>query len=225
MMSLPDLPQFVPIFPLPDHVLLVGLPTPYRVFEPRYRALVDDLLGREPSDRWLGVPRLSPGWQSDYEASPAFNSIAAVGLVRNIRPLDDGQFMIIIEGLIRCSLSEVESKFPYRLARPTQRGDLPNTLSEENQATGIATVLRHVDLLRQRLGPSGSLFKPLIDNQSDPIALVDRLGAALLSDLDVRQSFLEAQRLSERISLLQRGLAALLDLSDKSKQNWDPSIN
>ncbi len=38
------LPRSVPVFPLPDHVFLPGVPVPYRIFEPRYRALVRDLL-------------------------------------------------------------------------------------------------------------------------------------------------------------------------------------
>ena len=32
----------VPLFPLPGHVLLPGLPVPFLIFEPRYRALVSD---------------------------------------------------------------------------------------------------------------------------------------------------------------------------------------
>ena len=38
-----QLPLSIPIFPLPDHVLLPAIPTAYRIFEPRYRALVVDL--------------------------------------------------------------------------------------------------------------------------------------------------------------------------------------
>ena len=41
------LPNEVPLFPLPDHVFLPSIQAPYRVFEPRYRALVDALLERE----------------------------------------------------------------------------------------------------------------------------------------------------------------------------------
>lgn len=219
------LPKVVPVFPLPDHVLLIGLPTPYRVFEPRYRALVDDLLGREPADRWLAVPRLSPGWRNDYEGSPAYNAIAALGLVRNIRPLDDGQFMIVVEGICRCRLVESNSTSPYRMACPIEYADAPSAISDSNRDGAIADILQLVDRVRQRLGPHGSIVKPLVENQSDPGALIDRLGAALISDTEVRQSFLESQQLAERIQLLQRSLMTLLDLADRGPQNWQPSIN
>ena len=39
-------PEVVGLFPLADHVFLPGFPSPYRVFERRYRELVEDLLKR-----------------------------------------------------------------------------------------------------------------------------------------------------------------------------------
>ena len=71
------LPALVPLFPLPDHALLIGVPASYRVFEPRYRALVDDLLGIDDHEqRWLAIPQLAEGWQSDYFGAPAIRSCA-----------------------------------------------------------------------------------------------------------------------------------------------------
>jgi Lon protease-like protein len=220
-----QLPEVVPLFPLPDHVLLVGLPTPYRIFEPRYRALVDALLERPPSQRWLAVPRLEPGWQGDYEGAPAFSALAVTALVRNIRPLEDGQFMIIVEGMTRCRLEEVPSEHPYRMARPLSLDDLPDQATADEIAAQLTVVMGQVDKLCQRLGPRAAILRPIIDNRADIQALVDRLGAALLGDLELRQAFLETLRVSERLDLLHRGLLSLLEIKLPPRQHWDPSTN
>ena len=68
--SLP-LPSTVPIFPLGNHVLLPGLPMPYRLFEPRYLALGQMLLGLPTQARWLCIPCLTGNWQASYHEAPA----------------------------------------------------------------------------------------------------------------------------------------------------------
>lgn len=217
-----DLPDLVPVFPLPDHVLLIGVPMPYRIFEPRYRELVDDLLGREPADRLVAVPRLSAGWEDDYHGNPAFVPIAVVGLVRNIRPLADGQFLVVIEGVQRCHLDERPSDHPYRLAHPdpiADQGEDPAVI-----AAGVHGLLGQVERLRARLGKRGEALGMLIGETSDQGALVDRLGAALLGDLGDRQTFLEARRMSDRIALIRRSLDAVL-AQLRSPIRWDPSPN
>ncbi len=219
-----DVPDQVPLFPLPDHVLLLGLPTPYRIFEPRYRALVDDLLGREPMERWLAIPRLTAGWQGQYHGTPPIQPLCAVGKVRNVRPLEDGQFLVVVEGLMRCSLAELPSDQPWRLARPTMLEDQPDSDPEDARA-GVSRVLALVDDLRRRLGPRGDALAPLVQNVSDERALVDRLGAALLGDIETRQLFLEARRLGERVAILQRGLASVLDPSIGPTRLHGPSAN
>ncbi len=36
----------------------------------------------------VSMPRLSPGWQADYQSAPAFHAFAAIALARNVRPLE-----------------------------------------------------------------------------------------------------------------------------------------
>ena len=38
-----DLPNIIPLFPLPNFVLFPGLSVPLRIFEPRYREMVGDV--------------------------------------------------------------------------------------------------------------------------------------------------------------------------------------
>lgn len=196
-----DLPTQVPLFPLPNQVLLIGVPVLYRVFEPRYRALVDDLLGlSDPADRWLAIPGLAEGWQSDYYGNPPILTCAAVARVRSIRPSSHGEFEIIVEGLARCDLHEVPSAQPYRLARPTPRPDEP--VDDTEVAHHLDDLLGHVGVLLRSLGDRAQRLAQVINENAPPEDLVDCLGAVMLGDHQRRQYFLEQRNLIARIDLL-----------------------
>ena len=66
--------RLIPLFPLPGVVLFPGAEMRLHVFELRYRTMVRDALSGE---RLIALATLSPGWERDYEASPAFHSLGA----------------------------------------------------------------------------------------------------------------------------------------------------
>ena len=57
----------LPIFPLPNCVLLPGGLLPLHVFEPRYRELTRDCLA---THHLMGVARLRPGYEQTYYGNP-----------------------------------------------------------------------------------------------------------------------------------------------------------
>jgi len=196
-----EIPAQIPLFPLPDNVLLIGVPALYRAFEPRYRALVDSLLEQnDPRQRWLAIPRLVDGWQQDYYGAPPFHPCVALAQVRNIRPASQGEFELVVEGIVRCDLAEIRSHHPYRLARPTLRTDEP--VDAEQLALHVHDLLGHVGMVLRVLGDRGQRLAQVIDEQAEPGELVDRLGAALLGDHRLRQDFLEQRSLIARTDLL-----------------------
>lgn len=119
------LPDVIPIFPLPNVVLFPQVFLPLHVFEPRYRAMVSDVL---EGDRIIGMTLLTPGWETDYEGRPAVFPIGCAGLVTHAERLDDGRFNIILRGLEKFRVIEEDTSKPYRLARvealdePSSRG-------------------------------------------------------------------------------------------------------
>lgn len=96
-----ELLRAVPIFPLPNAVLLPGMVLPLNVFEPRYLELVDHALA---GSQHIGVPLLRPGYENDYEARPEIESIFGVGRLTSHQRLPDGRRFIRLAGARRLRL-------------------------------------------------------------------------------------------------------------------------
>ena len=90
--------QALPIFPLPNAVLLPGMVLPLNVFEPRYLDLVDHVLDH---GQYIGVPLLRPGFEDAYEDAPAVEQVFGVGRLLSHQPLPDGRRFIRLEGMRR----------------------------------------------------------------------------------------------------------------------------
>jgi uncharacterized protein len=188
----------VPLFPLPGHVLLPGLPVPFTIFEPRYRALISDLLQRPAEARWLAVPRITPGHETSAAGSPPLVPVVAAARLAAVNELPDGRFLIAVIGEGRWHLHELESDRPYRLAQlvrmpePTAMTDLPER---------VAGAVRRV--LGSRTAVSDEIHAMLDIGRHDASAVLDRLAALSLVDPDLRQRYLEAGSAHCRLRVLE----------------------
>lgn len=213
-------PDVLPLFPLPDHVLLPGVPVPFRIFEPRYRRLVADLEEMQEDERWLVVPRLADGWKTDYHGRPQVLPVAAAARLVRVEPLDEAESLIVVEGVLRIRLEEIPSTKPYRLAH---WAPLPDEGSP-SEATLIAAeqVLAKVRVLARRVGDGAEQLTELAAGD-DRVFAADRLAALLLGDPDVRQRHLENRNATERLSEFVRHLTR--QLGPGAGGAWDFSRN
>jgi Lon protease-like protein len=108
------LPLVVPIFPLPNVVLFPHVFLPLHIFEPRYRAMVEDALA---GDRIIGMVLLRPGWEAFYEHRPEIYPIGCAGLITHSERLPDGRFNIVLRGLEKFRVLGESHERAYRLAR------------------------------------------------------------------------------------------------------------
>ncbi|HEX6008378.1 MAG TPA: LON peptidase substrate-binding domain-containing protein [Burkholderiales bacterium] len=92
------LPATLPLFPLPNVVLFPNVFLPLHIFEPRYRQMVSDALAGE---RMIGMVLLQPGYEPNYEGTPAVYEIGCAGLITHVERLGDGRFNIVLRGLER----------------------------------------------------------------------------------------------------------------------------
>ncbi|MDG1801472.1 MAG: LON peptidase substrate-binding domain-containing protein [Paracoccaceae bacterium] len=108
MMNFTDLPDTVPVFPLPGALLLPRARLPLHIFEPRYLAMIDDVL--KTSDRLIGMVQ-------PYEINGAerLHSIGCSGRLTSFSETEDGRYMITLAGMSRFRIkSELDGFQPYR---------------------------------------------------------------------------------------------------------------
>jgi ATP-dependent Lon protease len=103
----------VPVFPLPNVYLFPGCVMPLHIFEPRYRAMIDDLLDK-PGRMVMGT--ILEG-RVDSDGNPAVLGIGGLGEIGRHERLPDGRYLIWLVGLGRVRIEEVESPRPYRQVR------------------------------------------------------------------------------------------------------------
>src|SRR3954469_18173019 len=103
----------LPIFPLPNCVLLPGGLLPLHVFEPRYRDLTRDCLS---GNHLMGVARLRPGYETTYYGRPPVYERFGVGKIICSEELPDGRFALLLRGVARVELArELPQERSYRL--------------------------------------------------------------------------------------------------------------
>ena len=112
-----DLPEAIPVFPLPGALLLPRGQMPLNIFEPRYLAMVDDAL--RDGHRLIGMiqPDAAHGGAPD---KPALYKIGCVGRITQLAESGDGRYLIELTGIARF---RVEAELPvstlYRQCRVT----------------------------------------------------------------------------------------------------------
>jgi uncharacterized protein len=102
--------QVIPLFPL-GTPLFPGITLPLRVFEPRYRRLMRDLLVKRAEERtpgFFGVVAIRQGWEVEQVApAEALYDIGCTARLQSVRPLSDGGFRISTVGGDRFRLLDV----------------------------------------------------------------------------------------------------------------------
>lgn len=112
-----DLPPRIPLFPLRGAILLPRATLPLNVFEPRYLAMVDDVLS---GSRIIGIVQPATGDEPDespIDKSVGLRRVGCAGRVTAYQELDDGRLLITLTGIARYAvLDEATTADPYRVA-------------------------------------------------------------------------------------------------------------
>ncbi len=108
--SLVDLPESIPVFPLPGALLLPRARLPLNIFEPRYLAMLDDTL--KLSHRLIGM--IQPIAMPEGRSSGRLHQIGCAGRVTSFQETEDGRYLVTLSGVSRFRLIESQEGFtPY----------------------------------------------------------------------------------------------------------------
>lgn len=186
-----DLPEIIPLFPLPGALLLPRARLPLHIFEPRYLAMLDDSL--KTPGRLIGMiqPREGPGGEKRLSA------IGCAGRVTAFSETEDGRYMITLSGISRFRLrDEVQGFTPYRraevdwspFARDTGPAEDDPGLDRPALMARLARYFTH-----QRLGTDWDSLK-----EAEPELLINALSMLLPFPPEDKQALLEAPSLVTR---------------------------
>nr|WP_296069405.1 LON peptidase substrate-binding domain-containing protein [uncultured Actinoplanes sp.] len=206
----------LPVFPL-GTVLFPGLVLPLHIFEPRYRALVRELIASPADDPHefgvvtlrFGAEAAAPEAADDDEAEPApvgpedLYPVGCTAELRQVTELPDGRYDIMTVGRRRFTIRDVrQGSEPYLTAAVEWLPDeSPDDTAELLAPRALAAFRTYLELLR----PDSEVLDAV---PADPTVLSHLIAATAQLTTDERQALLAApdttSRLRAELKLLNR---------------------
>jgi Lon protease-like protein len=213
-----DLPEIIPVFPLPGALLLPRGQMPLNIFEPRYLAMVDDAL--RDGHRLIGM--IQPdAVHSDSEEKPNLFKVGCAGRITQLAESGDGRYLLQLTGVARFRVEqELDVLTAYRQCRVTFAPFADDFIARKGEDTvdRDALLAALTDFLR-----ANNLKTDWSSIESAPNeALVNAL--AMMSPYSVaeKQALLEAPDLKSRAEIL---IAATeIDLAKKKSSGGETPL-
>jgi len=193
--ALADLPEVIPVFPLPGALLLPRARLPLNIFEPRYLAMLDDALRSD--HRLIGM--VQPFENSGQP--PRLHAIGCAGRVTSLSETEDGRYLIALTGICRFRIrGELDGFTPYRRVRADWNDfaeDLGRGESDPrfDRETFLALLRRYFE--SAHLSSDWDAMR-----EAEPEMLINSLSMMCPFSVEERQALLEAPRLSDRCETL-----------------------
>ena len=203
-MTIPQvtLPEILPVFPLTGVLLLPGTVLPLHVFEPRYRAMVEDALG---ADRVFGMiqpfapqqdNRPLPGAENQ---KPDLYQVGCAGYIEKWEKLPDDRFFVELRGVNRFRFEkELSLQRGYRRVIADYQ-DFPDGTLHQDWRCDRQGVLEVLATYGQA---HGLQVKPEQAERFADLELVNLLSVSLPFHPAEKQALLEAATLEEREKVL-----------------------
>jgi ATP-dependent Lon protease len=100
-----------PIMPLADFVFFPHTVQPLHIFEPRYLEMLQDCLTTE---HLLTIPLQKETQAEKTGQPPPFHEIATMGYINRAERLEDDTYQVLVTGLVKVQVVEVDSTKAYR---------------------------------------------------------------------------------------------------------------
>ena len=199
----------VRLFPLPNLVVFPHVMQPLHIFEPRYRAMLEEALA---DDQLIAMALLAPGWESDYEGRPPLRPVGCLCRVATHQRTPDGSYNVLLLGLRRM---KIEHELPpHKLFREAQVELLSDAYPPDDEAAREALQHKLLESFKRVLPKIPEAQEQLDQLLGQTISLgmlTDIVSYTLDSDLDFKYEMLSepsvnarAKQLLERLSRARR---------------------
>ena len=196
----------MPMFPL-GSVLFPSLVLPLHIFEPRYRALVRDVLD---GDGEFGVCLIARG--AEVGGEDVRTDVGTVARVHEAQELPDGRWGVVAVGVRRIRVDRWLPDDPYPRAEVSDLPDPPPSIAE------VALLPDVVTKLRTALGKAAEVGDPVgpatVDIATDPVLASHQVSAlAPIATLD-QHALLAAGTVGLRLARLDDLLDDAIEVLD-----------
>jgi Lon protease-like protein len=210
------LPDVLAVFPLTGVMLLPGTVLPLHIFEPRYRAMVEDAL--EAGKVFGMIQPFTP--QDDNRGpqpgaanmAPDLYKVGCAGYIEKWEKLSDGRFFLQLKGVNRFRFSEeLELQRGYRRVKALYQ-DFPDAVLQESWHCDRAALLEALAIYGKA---NGMQVKPEQAEKFSDLELINLLAVSLPFHPAEKQALLEAHELQDRekilVDLLRLGAGSIDD--------------
>ena len=217
-----QIPQVIPIFPLPRTVLMPGEVLPLHIFEPRYRDMVRDALA---SHMVIGMVEALPDSKTVDPGAGAVRNVGSVGFIAHHQELPDGRYMLWLLGLERFQIDEeLVADTPYRQVRVSY---LPADESDQRLA-GIQPLRQELKILLPQLVKIDDTTRDLLTGQIKEISDTQLIALAcqiLEMPSHRKQQVLETNSVVDRFLMVYEDVYRNLDVNPDFDQIEDSQLN
>ncbi len=189
------LPAEIAVMTLPELTFFPQALLPLHIFEPRYRAMLADVLD---THRMFAVAKLAPRDDPSDPETPC--RVSTVGMIRACQQADDGTSNLLIQGLVRVRIESIVREEPYRLIKVKALVSEPGAKPAENEA--LRRQLNKLLAAKQKLsGKTSVQLGQYLQEIDDPEIFVDVAAFNLCEDHRLKQRLLETLNLNTRLRL------------------------
>ena len=188
---------------LPDAVLFPHALLPLHIFEPRYQAMLADVLGGR---RVFVVARLDPE-AAAIPGQETSHRVASAGIIRACQRNADGTSDLLLQGFCRVEILDLLRTAPYpciavRPLLPVAGGTMAELRALRDRAARLFELKRQLGL------PLPADMLQLVQGIEDPDAYADLSAFALCEGSAFKQRLLETLATKPRLLAIARQLRA-----------------
>jgi ATP-dependent Lon protease len=198
------LPDEVPVMTLPEVAFFPQALMPLHIFEPRYRAMLRDVLA---TNRLFAIAGIDAKRRNNLGALEPSHRIASVGIVRACQANSNGTSNLLLQGLCRVEIAAILTDEPYRRIHVRALSSLPGATADENE-TLRRDLARLISLKLKLAAVRSREMTAFLKTVDDPEAFVDIAAFSLCESATVKQKLLETLNVRRRLELFSNHLRA-----------------
>ena len=192
------IPEKLPIMALPGTCLFPGGKMPLYIFESKYRDMLNDVIS---GNRMFCIGTLS---QSDasFEGGSEILPYSTAGLLRACVMNNDGTANLIIEGVKKIKIINVENNKPYKVGEVQTLETTINDFQKIQSSTDqLKTIL--IANYSDRVDPNiGMQLNQILKNLESPEDTLNFAAQNFISHQEISQKLLSLESLDEQFNLI-----------------------